>query len=368
MAEENTWDGVAAIARQCGCRHDQLVAAQWALESGFGKHAPGQNYYGLKGSGQTHKTREFIGGRWVEISDGFLVFKDLTHATGYLVERWYKDWKGYQGVDRQPTLELAAKELIKQGYATDPSYVSKLLKLLADHGSTTKSSPTAGPAMLRFKANHATVLKKSTIDSRYLAPEGKRAVAIDEVIEAAGLEEIPADAHGWLTLADGERWAAYLPHFDRESPRKPVSTKGVDWGDFDAAVGEFITVGEVLQCDSRRRPSPGSVQEKNILAICRQFDAIRRAWGSGIGVTSGYRPEPINRQVGGVTGSMHVEGRALDIYPTNGDLAGFHSWLIRRWSGGYGDGRPRGFIHIDDRGSGAFHPNGGVKPWRVWTY
>ena len=39
-------------AKDAGAKWTQLVAAQWALESGFGKHAPGQNYIlGVRGKG-----------------------------------------------------------------------------------------------------------------------------------------------------------------------------------------------------------------------------------------------------------------------------------------------------------------------------
>lgn len=361
----NSWDGVAAIARRHGCRWDQLVAAQWALESGWGRHAPGENYFGLKGPGTGRVTREFAKGQWITITDTFLSFKGLEDCVRYLVERWYKDWKSYEGIDRAPSLEAAADQLRQQGYATDPDYSRKLLKLIASRPASSPSS-VEHSAVINLKAIHATVLKKAPIDSRFLSSDGKRAVAIGDVLKAKELEEIASDSHAWVTLADGERWAIYGPHFSHAPGH--LQTGRINWRQFDTLVGEYITAGEVLQYDERRVPSAGSEEERNILEICRQFDAIRRAWGSALGVTSGYRPEPINRQVGGVSGSLHVSGRALDIYPLERSLAEFHQWLMHRWSGGYGDGRSRGFIHIDTRGNGCFHAVGGVSPWRVWTY
>jgi hypothetical protein len=41
---------------------------------------------------------------------------------------------------------------------------------------------------------------------------------------------------------------------------------------------------------------------------------------------------------------------------------------VQRWSGGYGDGRTRGFIHIDTRENGRFHPRPGAKPAAIWDY
>ena len=223
---------------------------------------------------------------------------------------------------------------------------------------------------LVFVAKQSTYLKKSPIDSKYLSDAGKTEYQKGESIVTTRLSEINADSHAWVTLKDsGEKWAIYLPHWNQESvPSTPTAKKGVDWTDFTASVGSFISVGEVLQYDSRRIPAEGSEEEASIIEICREFDEIRQAWGLPIGVTSGYRPEPFNTEVGGAAESFHVKGMALDIYPCDGELDDFHHWLIKRWSGGYGDGRQKGFIHIDCRNNGRFFSRAGVKPAAIWGY
>ena len=40
---DNTWGGIEAAARKHGSRYPELVAAQWRLESGSGKHMSGRN-------------------------------------------------------------------------------------------------------------------------------------------------------------------------------------------------------------------------------------------------------------------------------------------------------------------------------------
>jgi len=227
-----------------------------------------------------------------------------------------------------------------------------------------------GGGMLRFKANHETYLKKAPIESAYFSEHGKKLYKEGAEIVVSKVEEIAGDTHAWFTLEDGEHWAAFTPHWGAIKPAgaKPTPGAAVNWADFSAPVGQYITVGEVLQYDARRRPKPGSAEEKAILAICKEFDAIRVAWNGPLGVTSGYRPEPINREVGGVANSYHVKGMALDIYPVGGSLQQFHQWLIQRWSGGYGDGRCKGFIHIDTRNGGKFSTRPGVKPAAVWDY
>lgn len=224
-----------------------------------------------------------------------------------------------------------------------------------------------------FTAQQDTVLKKAPIDSKYLSAAGKRSYAKGETVAVARVDEIPADSHAWFVVnGSGEKWAAYLPHWQAETAQpaapsaKPPSK--VDWGDFACPVGRYITVGEVLQYDLRRKPIAGSAEEKALIAVCREFDRIREAWAGPIGVTSGYRPEPINAQVGGVPNSYHTKGMALDIYPADDSLQKFHNWLIQRWSGGYGDGRPKGFIHIDTRSGGEFSSTPDAKPVVVWQY
>ncbi len=96
----NTWDGVQAHARRCGSRFPELVAAQWALESGFGRHFSGKwNAFGLKGSGTTTSTQEFYDGQWVTIKAGFIDFPSLAACIEYLVTRWYKDYRQFKGIN-----------------------------------------------------------------------------------------------------------------------------------------------------------------------------------------------------------------------------------------------------------------------------
>lgn len=232
-------------------------------------------------------------------------------------------------------------------------------------------------AVLRFKAQRETVLKVAPIDSKYLSDLGKKPIAAGEVLEVAQVIEIPESDHNWFVLAGtGEKWAAYMPHWvpSRADTTAPASTPTapapaeVNWDDFSCRVGRYITVGEVLQYDARRKPRVGSAEETAILLICREFDKIREAWKGPLGVTSGYRPEPINAQVGGVPNSYHTKGMALDVYPIGASLEQFYQWISKRWSGGLGDGRNKGFVHLDMRDGGKFSSTPDVKPAAVWLY
>lgn len=127
----NTWDGVLAAAKTAGAKWPECVAAQWALESSWGNHTSGKNnYFGLKGAGSTVSTQEFINGQWVTIKAGFLDFPDLQTCVCYLVDRWYKDFGRFKGVNRAESRNDCARFLVKEGYATDPDYATKLIQIM----------------------------------------------------------------------------------------------------------------------------------------------------------------------------------------------------------------------------------------------
>jgi hypothetical protein len=130
----NTWEGVITAAKTAGAKFPQVVAAQWALESGYGKHTSGKNnYFGLKGEGSDRETKEFINGQWITIQAGFIDFPDLQTCVTYLVDRWYRDYQRYKGVNRATSPEECARLLVAEGYATDPQYADKLIKLMREN-------------------------------------------------------------------------------------------------------------------------------------------------------------------------------------------------------------------------------------------
>jgi hypothetical protein len=140
----NTWDGVFAAAKATGAKYPECVAAQWALESGWGKHTSGKNnYFGLKGSGSSTNTQEFINGQWITINAEFIDFPDLYTCIEYLVSRWYKDYKTYKGVNRAVSRNNCAELLVSEGYATDPGYATKLIQIM-DKQLQTPGGNTAG--------------------------------------------------------------------------------------------------------------------------------------------------------------------------------------------------------------------------------
>ena len=130
----NNWSGIVTAGRVAGAKFPELVAAQWALESSNGKIVAGRNnFFGLKGPGNLTTTQEFINGHWVTVRDSFLDFPDIQTSVCYLVDHWYKDYKNWKGCNNAPNRSEAAHWLQKQGYATNPSYADKLIKLMDTH-------------------------------------------------------------------------------------------------------------------------------------------------------------------------------------------------------------------------------------------
>jgi len=129
------WKAVEAVALEKGARWPQVVAAQWALESGWGKHTSGfNNFFGIKGTpGTAHETREFLNGQWVTITDTFKDYQTPEDNIQDLIRMWYKDYKGFRGVNRANTWPECCNLLRVEGYATDPDYPNKLIRLIKEH-------------------------------------------------------------------------------------------------------------------------------------------------------------------------------------------------------------------------------------------
>lgn len=136
-----TWLEIQSDAKRFGAKYPELVAAQWALESGGGEATSGKNnFFGLKGKGTSHVTKEFVNGKEITITAEFLNFDTPQQCVQYLVDRWYKDYRTYRGINNSLSRNAAARELVKQDYATDPKYAEKLIRLM---NQNTQETPMA---------------------------------------------------------------------------------------------------------------------------------------------------------------------------------------------------------------------------------
>jgi len=129
-----SWEGIEAAAEKAGSKYPQVVAAQWALESAFGTAQSGKNnYFGIKGPGTIKTTWEDYGAGPVTIKASFKDFDSPFDCVNELVTKWYKDYKGYKGVNRALNFKECCYLLKAEGYATDPVYPQKLIKLVEEN-------------------------------------------------------------------------------------------------------------------------------------------------------------------------------------------------------------------------------------------
>ena len=173
-----TWQMIAELAEEAGAKYPELVAAQWACESGWGKHTSGKfNFFGIKGKGTKTQTQEWDGAKFITIVDEFKDYASPKECVKDLVEKWYLDYKNYSGVNDAATREDAARELVKQGYATDPQYAEKLIKLMSQNSVPRTPAKTV-----------ANSLVKLTDAAKYYKEEAHQKAAW-EALEASLTEE-----------------------------------------------------------------------------------------------------------------------------------------------------------------------------------
>ena len=132
----------------------RIIIAQAAVESNYGKAAPGNNYFGIKapsGSGQTLMTNEFVGGQMQRMPQSFKTYESMEDSVkGYADfinrNKRYEDFKSGKTMDEQ----LAA--LQKSGYATAPNYgqvVGNVAKGINIEGQPQQQAPATQMADIK---------------------------------------------------------------------------------------------------------------------------------------------------------------------------------------------------------------------------
>ena len=85
---------------------------------------------------------------------------------------------------------------------------------------------------------------------------------------------------------------------------------------------KYFSIDELSRSESAKRhgidntPSPAAMSNLAAL-VYNVLDPLREAWGKPIYVNSGYRSPALNKAVGGVSTSQHLQGQAADITTGN---------------------------------------------------
>jgi flagellum-specific peptidoglycan hydrolase FlgJ len=121
-----------------------ITIAQAAIESGRGKSGltrEAHNYFGIKGEGPAGhvimKTREVIGGQSVMVDAKFCKYHNaaesfVEHGRFFLQNRRYRGAMLVADDAKQFAVEIQ-----RAGYATDPEYAKKLIRMI-DHYDLTR--------------------------------------------------------------------------------------------------------------------------------------------------------------------------------------------------------------------------------------
>ena len=84
----------------------------------------------------------------------------------------------------------------------------------------------------------------------------------------------------------------------------------------------YFTIKEMIASDTAKKQgidnTPSEAVKANLQSlITNVLNPVREVYGKPINVSSGYRCPALNKAVGGVDNSQHVEGRAADLVPAN---------------------------------------------------
>ena len=91
----------------------------------------------------------------------------------------------------------------------------------------------------------------------------------------------------------------------------------------DAKLSEHFTLGELCKTSAKTADGniPSHVHIENLKNLCENWlEPLRQAQGPII-INSGYRSEAVNKAIGGVKGSNHMTGCAVDIHVTGMEQA-----------------------------------------------
>lgn len=131
---------VLEAAKRAGDPHPEIVAAQWALESSWGKNESGKfNFFGIKAQkgepGTTVTTHEVLDGKRVKMPDKFKDYGSIEEGIADRVNFMVKNPRYIQaGYFDAKTPYEAALALRKGVYATDDSYPAVLSNVLKGAG------------------------------------------------------------------------------------------------------------------------------------------------------------------------------------------------------------------------------------------
>ncbi|MBC7498541.1 glucosaminidase domain-containing protein [Candidatus Gracilibacteria bacterium] len=144
----------------------QVTYTQSTLETGYGRSAPNNNYFGIKGGSSGLKTKEFINGKETEVIASFRGYSSMEESFDDYGKLLTTNPRYQNAFKFKNNPELFLGEIIRAGYATDPEYVSKAKRIWTQYDS-----------IRDFNVNTPELVAKTTPDaliqqaSKYIGTE-----------------------------------------------------------------------------------------------------------------------------------------------------------------------------------------------------
>ena len=149
--------------------------------------------------------------------------------------------------------------------------------------------------------------------------------------------------------AEGRLWlqGMGLPEVQQQPAKLSPSSP------FNAYMTPHIQIGEFALYQEARR-FDHQYQVDTAAELAAFMERARSRFGSRpVVITSGYRPEPINRLIGGASSSEHLYDApgvgAVDFYIEGVNIKAVQDWCDANWPFSLGYGAPKGFVHLGIR-------------------
>jgi len=309
MSNPTFWQEFYDLGKAAGAKFPELVAAQAALESGWGSHLSGKNnYFGIKGSpGTVVTTQEWTGTRYVTIKDEFKDFDSPLECVRHLVDQWYKDYRDYKGVNRAASRDEAAELLRAEGYATDPAYPELLIFLMDANEEESqeedgyylhraakhyREEPHQIEAWLMLEEN----LEPEVLEAFKAAYKGKQepvevteSSTIDEVLDVPYFSQLDSDTGMSERMCFSSSMAMALEYIDPER---------LD-GDDDDYLRVVLKFGDTVSSEAQVKAARSLGYSANFRMDGRRED-LERLLDDGIPVPIGILHKgPVDRPSGG---------------------------------------------------------------------
>jgi flagellum-specific peptidoglycan hydrolase FlgJ len=120
--------------------YPSLMLAQVCLESNWGRSKLAtlhHNYFGIKagiswkGKVVVYETKEYSGGKYITMKQSFRSYASMTEGFADRISFLQKNKRyALHGVFDSKTVQEQARNFQRAGYATDPFYAQKLIKII----------------------------------------------------------------------------------------------------------------------------------------------------------------------------------------------------------------------------------------------